>query len=242
MLLLVDPRSRRILCLFLACIVGGCGAIASSSPEPTDGPCARTAAVMLDAADLGEFTMFGDGPVETLGLHGIGPHPIDSAFRGGWSRMWITTMVLSGPYRDENDALARQFGSPIDELPLVPLQGSIVADHPKDPLEVYERVFEFIDAAWASEWLDIARGSVRPQGPSLIALNDARLGDEAQAMVEPGQVIGSTATESMILVEARVGDTVVALTVRGGPGLTVERVSSLAVEAVSRWRESCEGP
>jgi hypothetical protein len=197
---------------------------------------------MLDTADLGDFTTFGDAPMAGLSLHGIGPHPIDSAFRGGWSRMWITNLVLSGPYRVENEAFGRQFGSPIDEGPFVPLEGSIVSDHAKEPLEVYERVLEFADAAWASEWLDIARGSVGAQTASAsIALNDARLGDEAYAIVEPGEVIGTTATETTILVEARVADTVVALTVRGGPGLTVEQVSSLAVEAVSRWRESCGG-
>ena len=191
---------------------------------------------MLATADIGDFTEFGNGSVTDLGLHGIAPHPIDALFLGGWSRMWITTVALTGHYRAENDAWAHSLGYQIQNLPLVPLEGSIVTDHATAPLEVYERVLAFRDASGASQWLDIVRGSGQPASA---ILSDPRLGDEAFALVEPSTLDGSRVTESAFSVSARTVGTVVTLSVRGGARLSLEQVTTLAVKAISTWQAAC---
>jgi hypothetical protein len=193
---------------------------------------------MLESADIGDFSEFGDGPVNDLGLKGIAPHPIDALFLGGWSRMWITSMALTGHYRAENDAWAHSLGYPIQDLPLVPLEGSIVTDHPTEALEVYERVLAFRDAAGASQWLDIVRGSGQPASA---ILTDPRLGDEVLALIEPSSLDGTRVAETVISVSARTAGTVVTVSVRGGVRLSIDQVTMLVVKAVSTWQAACPG-
>lgn len=236
----------------VAAIVGGCTTKASSSPSPTVDlslSCATTAAAMVTSADLGSFTQFADGPLASLGLHGVAPHPIDAAFLGGRSRMWLATMALSGRYRADNDAYARSLGYTVGDLPLIPLVGSIVTEHPADPLVVFERILVFSDASWASQWLGMARSTVTMQGTSTangvpqpsMALASVSLGDQALAVIEPGPAGGAVATTGNIGVEVRVGRTVVDVTVEGGTGLLVGQVQALAQKALSHLETACSG-
>jgi hypothetical protein len=181
-----------------------------------------------------------------LGLKGIAPHAIDAEFAGGRSSMWLATMALTGRYRADNDAYARSIGYPIQALPLIPLVGSIVTEHPAEALEIYELVLVFRDARGAGQWLEMQRDNVRQQSvvtsnggvlPETI-MKPVALGDEAIAVTDPpvGEPI-ATATRRMVA--TRVGRTVVSLSAGGGPSLDVTLVESLAATGLRALANGC---
>jgi hypothetical protein len=209
--------------------------------------CAARPGAMLTSGDLGALKLIGDVPVSDLGLHGLRPHPIDAAFVGGRIGMWISTLALSGRYREESDAFARSLGYPMQELPLIPLVGSIVIEHPDAPLEVYEDVDVFTTDRWAAEWIEMARQNVAMQGTATsngvtqpqMSLVDVALGNEAVAVIEPMALGQRVATDGGLMIRVRTGRTTVSVSVRGGPGLTVSLVQALAARAVARVKAEC---
>jgi hypothetical protein len=202
---------------------------------------------MLTSADLGDVTQFGDGYRSDLGLFGIAPHAIDAGFLGGRTREWLVTMALTGPYRADDDAYARSIDYPIQELPYLPLTGLIVTEHPGLPLEVFEQILVFRDDSWASRWIEMSRSNVAQQGTSTengviqprMSLLEESLGDESIAVVQPPPVGIPVPSVGSVMVESRLGRTVISVTVNGGSMLRVGQALVIAKDAWSRVNAAC---
>jgi hypothetical protein len=106
------------------------------------------------------FTKFLTLGKTTLPIQSRAGHPLlfQKQYICGEFTGLITNLALSGKYRKENNARARQLGYTLGKWPLVPLTGSIVRQQRHHILEIYEGIYQFT-SGWPSAAFLKAEGS-----------------------------------------------------------------------------------
>lgn len=121
-------------------------------------PCESSETASISTSDLPGFVSMGSSIVSSPGFILDRDATVVGAFRGGRTSGYLASVALEPPYRAESDAQASALGYPIGPWPLLPLEGSVVADTP-GLLEVYVTVEAFRTTAAPTTLLQIVRGS-----------------------------------------------------------------------------------
>jgi hypothetical protein len=123
---------------------------------PAARACIVTPQVVLQSAQLPGFVSFVAFPHAQLpGSHGLANHPLwmYTQFQCGIFYGFLAKIILTGKYRQQDDALARSLHYKLGKWPLVPFYGDVISERPHAVLEIYEDIYEFRSAKAASEWL-----------------------------------------------------------------------------------------
>lgn len=192
-------------------------ASADATPSrPRVASCRMRRPDFLSPSDLSGFTQFVVFPDEALPVHSEPRHPLpfERDYVCGSFYGFITDIALSGSYRRENNAHARQLGYPIKKFPYVPLTGSIVSQQPHRVLEVYEGIYQFRTVTAASAFFRLGANEY-PSG---------RLhpGGVPRGSVVSRQVLGQNprADESQFYVQAQISNFVLTASIQGGRSLS----------------------
>jgi hypothetical protein len=186
--------------------------------------CLVSDSAFVSAGELGDLVDMGDAGVFHVLPFGLGHayNPAGRSFVAGRSKGFISSLALSGAYRQEADAAARALGYTPGVWPLVPLTGSIVSDNP-GVLEVYQTNLAFGDSGGADAFVTATVASasnphrVTEDGvpAPTYAVSPIDLGDRGTAMVEPPSPADGQ-HEFSVGVNVRWRVFVVQVTVRGG--------------------------
>lgn len=188
------------------------GRAASSSRQ-----CRVTRSGLLMSAQVPGFTQFVIEPRAPLPVHtsSIDPPQFVRNYVCGEFYGFITNKALTGTYRRQNIALARQYGYQPGEWPLVPLRGQIVADLSHQVLEIYESLYQFTTATAVKAYLPVTENS-SPYPEHRIAL-----------ALAPGAVVIANmlgpdprTDEHAIYIAVPHGDYAISLQIQGGRSLT----------------------
>jgi hypothetical protein len=93
------------------------------------------------------------------------PPPLETDYVCGVVAGFLANISLTGKYRQENNAWARNLGYTIGKWPYTPLSGSIVGQQRHKALEVYVSLFQFTSDRAATAYADPpTRGPVATGG------------------------------------------------------------------------------
>lgn len=206
--------------------------------------CFTRADAFLTTRDLGAFTQFHDETDHVAPFkHEAGTNPpLVTEFRVSRMKGFITNLALHGKYRKENDRLARSLGYRIGKWPLVPLQGTIVRDHP-GILEAYETHYVWRSLKGARANLTWVRSSVAltPSSAATVTPFPVHLGNDAfGAVTRPVNRAGLH--EGTVDVAVRFGKRVLRLQLRGGAAMTSGGALALMQTAMSHVTHASSTP
>lgn len=132
---------------------------------------------------------------------------------------FITNVALTGRYRQENNARARQLHYPIQKYPYVPLTGSIVTGLPHRVLEVYEAVYQFSLPTAAAAFLQLtSQGSLLPHPLTIRGLPRGTIVIQHSLGLQPN------VDESAIFLGIQRGDYAITVSFQGGRSLAWDDV------------------
>lgn len=127
--------------------------------------------------EVGDFTVITEGSISGLPLKGQrpgeSPHPLVSAFVGGYTRGFISNRVLTPAARELESQHDATLGSGGGSFPLVPLSGPVV-EATIGLLEIYQVTLVFEDATAVQGWVDLRSGQLEGETTDA-ALPQARL-------------------------------------------------------------------
>lgn len=242
-------RSRALLVAALALMGASLAATRSTSTgelaQPATISCtlsktALSEAAMIQNEDIGsDFVIMGDS-IQSSPPIGFERNPIAAGFVGGRVRGLLATVALASQYRAEEGARERALNYPPGKWPLLPLEGSVVADNP-GPLEVYQANWVFgspVDAGIFQS--DVIASMGRASSPSTVDLSAIHLGrvDDVSAWLVPSS---NTKRERSLSFDIRISQIVMQLTVRGGQALSPAYGIGLARVAVNHFWAACVG-
>lgn len=240
--------SRALLVAALALIGAGLVATGSTTGElaqPATSSCLLSKAALSEAAmiqnqDIGtDFVTMGDS-VQSSPPIGFERNPIAAGFVGGRVKGFLATVALADQYRAEETARERALNYPTGKWPLLPLEGSVVADN-SGPLEVYQANWVFRSPADAGIFLSDAVASIgHAPSPTAVKLSAIHLGriDDVSGWLVPSRSIKS---ERNLSLDIRISQVVMQLTVRGGHELSPAYGVGLARVAVNHFWNACVG-
>lgn len=151
----------------LALAVTGCSGAASSSvmarqavTTASQAGCSIRQRDFVSAASLPSYTEFLSLGKTALPVQSQINHPLSfqRQYACGEFEGFVTNLALTGTYRQQNNARARQLGYTLGKWPLVPLTGPIVAQQAHRVLEIYEGVYEFASPTSAAAFLRTESG------------------------------------------------------------------------------------
>jgi len=150
---------------------------------------------------------------------------------------YLDDVAVVGPDRTVEDAYSRGLGYAVGKLPLVPLQGPVVA-HNSGLLEAYENVWEYSSEGGARAMLGVFRGSHGGLADMTTKDVPVQLGDESvgYSMVPAPP---DPELEHWVHLEARVKNIVISITAQGGRALSVRDVTTLLEHAVDHALSAC---
>lgn len=207
--------------------------------QPGTVPCFASRAAALHAGDLKQasgyaFTKFLDLPTRHYPSRGrpFGPVPlIERDFRFGRMTGFLINISLTGKYRRENNALVRSLKGKPQKWPSVPLEGSILRDHP-GAVEVYETAFVWNSPASARE--ELARHPRHDTKSTKVFR--VSIGDESAGSL---WLSPNVALQSTMGASARFGSQVIQVSFGGGRGMKPASALALLHRAVERIHAAC---
>jgi hypothetical protein len=156
-------RTRAGAVAATCCALVACSMETTSSPRASSASasssCASLAADLEKLPQLKDFELYVDDRLTTYPWHGlpqVAPPAFVTHFKSERFIGFLSSVALSGAYRQDEDQQARALGYPIGKWPYVPLEGKVVAGVP-GVLEVYVYVYHFWQSSDATAFLDFAR-------------------------------------------------------------------------------------
>lgn len=227
------------------CLVVAGGIIADYQvvPSASHAQCADDPSrLTLTTADLPGFDKFLDFRFDTAPVKGAAPvagvSPPDfvSDYQAGWMRGFLIDSAMSGPFRADLDARARELNYPIQKLPYIPLIGEIVAQS-KGPLEVYEEVDMYTTRTAAEDWLANLRSGLAQSSARRVAVPGVSPG---AMMLTAAPFVDDGFHESQVWVAQLIGTTVVRVTIQLPPhNIDLPEVGRIASTAINRVIDAC---
>jgi hypothetical protein len=188
----------------------------AASPAGNAAGCQVRRGDIVSASDMPGYTQFVGYPNMALPVKSRIGFPLwfQRDYLCGELYGFITNVALTGPYRQQNNARARQLHYPIQKYPYVPLTGSIVSGLPHNVLEVYEAVYQFSAAKAATAFLQLtSQGSLLPRTLTIAGLPHGTIVIQHSLGLQPN------VDESAIFVGVHIGDYAITVSFQGGRSL-----------------------
>lgn len=164
---------------------------------------------------------------------GMNPLP---GYSDGRERGFLTKLALQQPWRSQEDSLSRVLGYGVGRWPLVPLQGSVVADHRAQVLELYEVLLSWTTTANAEQWNRMVQQPIIQANENSIDPSPLPVG----FVVRSSHLGGSDANHELAFrIQGAVGPVTVQLGVQGGVDVQLGTVQSYSMEAIQRVQDVC---
>jgi hypothetical protein len=238
----VIRRPLIVLILVMGVLVLGAAAARRFGLAGPPSSCVGSASSLVSTTDLGDYVAMGKPTLMSEIPFLSRREPIKSSFLRGASSGFITSDAMSGPFRIENDDLARSRGYQIGPWPVVPLEGRIVGAG-LGPLEIYETVFVFRDRAGLDAYLNVTRGeasglnpiSVDGQTPATSVMDQPN-GD---LLVLDREGPDDGLHEQVIGLHHVDGTVDIQIAIRGGSDITPRDAQALLAIAMGRFTSAC---
>lgn len=202
--------------------------------QPTAAACATSSIASITSRDVPGFVTVVDSASNQLpssfGRKIPALHLTRARFVG-----LVTTLVNDPAYRADLDSAARSLGYEPGAIPLLPLVGKVVADHPTAVLEIWETILVFDSSDDAADYLQVIRDSNGSY--SQLALTSA----STVAFVEPPPASGLPG-EKTLVVQRQHGAMLLAVTLRGGASIGEEDAARVIGIAETRISRNCGFP
>lgn len=219
----------------VAAVISACSGGAASRTAATTGSssiagratserasCRVARSDLLTPAQMPGFTQFVDTPRAPLPVHTLrtSPPQFVRAYVCGEFYGFITHKALTGIYRQQNNAFARQYGYTPGKWPLVSLRGQIVKDLSHQVMEIYESIYQFTTPIAVKKYLPITENSAYPMRRMALTL--------APGAVVLAHVLGPdpVTSEHAIYIAVPDGDYAIELEIQGGRALSWTDVKS----------------
>jgi hypothetical protein len=168
---------------------------------------------VLSSSDMRGYTQFVGFPRMALPLKSRVGYPLwfQRDYLCGELYGFITNAALTGRYRQENNARARELNYRIQKYPYVPLTGSIVARLPHDVFEVYEALYEFSTSRASAAFLQrTSQGSLLARPLTIPGLPSGTVA------IQHSMGLQRAVDEQAIFLGIHIGDFAVTVSFQGG--------------------------
>ena len=242
-----SPTLRLLGALGVTVIAGGllpsCGLRHVASPTVQEGlaHCAQASNANLQASYLGDFRQILSDSPKSPPIKGGVVHPSYSAYTdyvGGHLIGFVSNLAYTTPYWQENQAAARSLGYQLGSVPMVPLSGQIVIDHP-GILEGYEFLTEYKSDSAAQQFEEMLLRGISPHTVADYVPLPAPIFGSTAVRYSVGSSSAPAGTEDEIRVEVLDHNFEADFAFRGGDAMNEKEVARIVNQTIGGLNRDC---